>query len=213
MGYTIYNLRQDIDIHRMIGLNVDGLLEAGASKAFFGHLQNLTMRSISLGISKIFEPQRGKRFELYSVPAILDVLPDGIPEYHSFERFERFALNYGGCPTFESGREIIRSAYERVSDQYKAELKDLKTYRNKFVAHPEFGVMEAMLPSHKTFDELWGFARDFYVLVHDQYNGVGPALIGASVRAGLRRTFKQLGLRQVIETFPGERKETDSDKL
>jgi hypothetical protein len=66
-------LRDHIDIHRIIGLNVDSLRNSDISNAFIGYLQKAAQESLAIYFCKIFESST--RNELNSIPGIIGSLP------------------------------------------------------------------------------------------------------------------------------------------
>jgi len=199
LGKTVFQLRQDIDLHRIIGLNASALRTADVSTTFFGHVQRLALTSLAVNLCKIFEFE--SRHPLCSIPAILNDLPHGFPQYYDRERFQEFALKHHGDPNAKSGAAIIRSGYEATRKKNEKALERLRKFRNKIAVHLEFDAALDSLPSHNAFEDLWTFAHDTYEIVHDQYNRIGPAMMRKSVLVGLRRTFEQLGVKKPTFEF------------
>jgi hypothetical protein len=69
----VAQLRDHIDIHRIIGLNVDSLQNSDISNAFIGYLQKAAQESLAIYFCKIFESST--RNELNSISGIIDSLP------------------------------------------------------------------------------------------------------------------------------------------
>lgn len=69
----VAQLRDHIDIHRIIGLNVDSLRNSDISNAFIGYLQKAAQESLAIYFCKIFESST--RNELNSISGIIDSLP------------------------------------------------------------------------------------------------------------------------------------------
>ncbi|MEP6936394.1 MAG: hypothetical protein ABI988_21030, partial [Nitrospirota bacterium] len=69
----IAQLRDHIDIYRIIGLNNAALRETNVSGAFLGYLQKAAQESLAIYICKIFESST--RNELNSIPGIIESLP------------------------------------------------------------------------------------------------------------------------------------------
>ena len=69
----VAQLRDHIDIHRIIGLNVDSLQNSDISNAFIGYLQKAAQESLAIYFCKIFESST--RNELNSISGIVDSLP------------------------------------------------------------------------------------------------------------------------------------------
>jgi len=66
-------LRDHIDIHRIIGLNVGALREGQISGALLGYLQKSAHESLAIYICKIFESST--RNDLNSIPGIIESIP------------------------------------------------------------------------------------------------------------------------------------------
>ncbi len=66
LAKLLYELRQDLDIYCLISANADKIKGKGIGNAFFGHLQQLALRSIAVNICKIFEEEKG--YQLNSIP-------------------------------------------------------------------------------------------------------------------------------------------------
>ena len=74
----IAQLRDHIDVERIIGLNVDALSNSGISNAFVGYLQKTAQESLAIYFCKMFESST--RHELNSIPGIIDSLsPTPLP--------------------------------------------------------------------------------------------------------------------------------------
>src|SRR5437016_4606166 len=69
----IAQLRDHIDLHRIIGLNAAALRDSDFSSAFLGYLQKSAHESLAIYICKIFESST--RNELNSIPGIIESLP------------------------------------------------------------------------------------------------------------------------------------------
>jgi len=94
LGSAVFNLRQDIDLHRAVGLNVESLAKVNGSRKFFGRVQQLALSSIAVTLRKIFG--RNPRWPLCSIPAILSDLPGGVRPHYQREQFDQFVGRYGG---------------------------------------------------------------------------------------------------------------------
>lgn len=69
----VAQLRDHIDLHRIIGLNVDALRDSDIDAALLGYLQKSAYESLAIYICKIFESST--RNELNSIPGIIESLP------------------------------------------------------------------------------------------------------------------------------------------
>ena len=79
LARILYELRQDLDIYCLISINAGKINEnkRGIGKIFFGHLQQLALRSIAVNICKIFEEEKG--FELNSIPGVFRHISAEVP--------------------------------------------------------------------------------------------------------------------------------------
>ncbi|MFX0202504.1 MAG: hypothetical protein ACFFCW_40880, partial [Candidatus Hodarchaeota archaeon] len=50
-------------------------------------------------------------------------------------------------------------------DKFKVELDRFKVFRNKYVAHSEYDINIATLPSYEVMESLFSFGADFYGLI------------------------------------------------
>jgi hypothetical protein len=66
----VAQLRDHIDLHRIIGLNVDALRDSDIDAALLGYLQKSAHESLAIYICKIFESST--RNELNSIPGIIE---------------------------------------------------------------------------------------------------------------------------------------------
>jgi hypothetical protein len=69
----IAQLRDHIDMHRIIGLNVRVLHETDIGHALLGYLQKSAQESLAMYICKVYESST--RNELNSIPAIIEAVP------------------------------------------------------------------------------------------------------------------------------------------
>jgi len=195
LANTIYDLRQDLDLHRVIALNHTSMKEMNFSGAFFGRVQQLALFSIAINFPKLFEIERG--FELCSIPAILSKLPDSQIGDEQVQYFKEFEEKTGFDLIHKHGKIGVQSALEQFKSKNDVSLIQLKTYRDKAGAHLEYPAPSGKIPSHQKLEEMWTFANCFYQLVHKVYNNVNPALMGAQTSIGLKKTLERLGLKDV----------------
>ena len=200
LAVTIYNLRQDLDLHRVIGLNSAKMKEAGLSKAFFGRVQQLALFSIAINIPKIYE-KKNSRYELSSIPSILENLPQIQLELNHIQDYKEFEENVDMTLGSDISVDGLKRVFHEFCDQHKKSIDRLKTYRDKVGAHMEFDVSIDTLPSHTEFEALWKFANSFYQLIHKCYNNIGPAPMGAQTAVGLMKVLKALGIDEVQLLF------------
>jgi hypothetical protein len=72
LASNLLRLRNNIDIHRVIGFNAKELgeesIRTAISHPLLTHMQNIALTLICIEISKRYEPE--KRYELNSIPGI-----------------------------------------------------------------------------------------------------------------------------------------------
>ena len=197
----IANLRQDIDIHRIIGLNRDAIEVSELSSAFFGHLQFLAHHSIALRICKIYEPPN--RFELNSIPGAIANLPETLVSSNHEATLKDFASKYG-AEIATDPRDTLRAALQRFVNANSEPLARLREFRNKAAAHSEADFRVTALPSHDAFENFFDFAKDAYGTMRLAFHGVYPALFHRKVGSGLHRLLKAGGIPDAKLLFPRE---------
>ncbi len=190
----IVNLRQNIYLHRMIGLNVEAIEASHLSNAFFGHIQFQALQSIALGICKIYEPQN--RYDLNSIPGAIADLPEKLARPDGEELVNKFASSVGAAVTADPRKTLV-DAVETFLDNNKGDFDQFKTYRDKVAAHSEAGIKINRLPSHDSFDLFFEFARDSYAVMRRAYFDVEPALIHRKVAIGLKKLLEDNGVTRV----------------
>jgi hypothetical protein len=186
----VYRLRQDIDLYRVIGLNVSQLYEHGQSRAFWGYLQILAHQSIAATTCKIFE--REDRYERNSIPAIISGLPDGAWTQEQIESVVRVAAKYGVSAKFSDMKSHLWCALYCFECSNRKILDELKDFRNRHVAHSQGGYRLSALPSIDSFEQVFAFANDFNRVVSDALFGIGPATIESPVGRGAIKVMKAL---------------------
>lgn len=199
LGDLLYELRQDLDPYCLISVNAKKINERGIGKFFFGHVQVLCHRSITLNICKIFEEE--KKYELNSIPGVFHHLITEAPTALDDAKLRDFIRKYQGPSDFGSPICALRSTIDGFRNKFKVDLDRFKEFRNKKVAHSESGIAIDMLPSYDVMESLFSFGSDFYNLISAAFVGVGPCDLRTErrVKFGLRRLLQELGLK-VIKT-------------
>ena len=205
LGLACYKIRQNIDIFRIIALNVEKLKAVAASENFWGFTQSQAQIYVAITLAAVFE-KNDANFTLCSIPAIICDLPDDFPNAdHS--QFEKLLEKHGSKVNPTSARESVRAAYRAITMKHKASIDQIITIRNKRACHLELlepGLLESWFPSFDELERLWEFGVDVYELLHHEFNNVGPALMPRRVQVGLIRTLKALGVENPQEDYPNE---------
>jgi hypothetical protein len=198
----IVQLRDHIDMHRIIGLNVGALHETDISRALLGYLQKSAQESLAMYLCKIYESST--RNELNSIPAIIESVSVTALSGPKQAKFAAFGAKYGNhCEATES-KSYLKGTFGLFCGIHSRSLDHLKEFRDKIGAHADSKASIKDLPSHAEFEALYGFAYDFYVLVSDSVTGFGPATFTRSVGPGFVRLAKSLGAERVRFDFDEE---------
>lgn len=197
LAKTLLRLRQNIDIHRIIGLNKSSLHDVPLPGAFLGHLQQQCLICIALDMCKVYEPQ--KRYPLNSIPGILHALEDAEAQPEAEEEAVKFSREYG--ISYSNRTDSIREAFTQFSSSHAPALEMMKTVRDKYAAHSEYSFSPEALPSHDEFELLWSFGRDFYKCVSRGWIGVHPALFGRHASMSFFRHIESVARKKLIFDF------------
>ena len=186
-------LRDHIDVHRIIGLNVRELQESQISGALLGYLQKSAHESLALYITKIFEAS--SRNDLNSIPGIIESIPTVPVTEMQGRRLAAFGSKYGHDAVPADARSYLKDALARFRDAHSKPLGRLKEFRDTIGAHSDYRANISSLPSHAEFEILFSFAKDFYEVVSDSIIGSGPAVIPRVVGHGFISMIEALGLQ------------------
>jgi len=194
-------LRDHIDMHRIIGLNVRELQESQISGALLGYLQKSAQESLAIYISKVFEAS--SRNDLNSIPGIIESVPAMPVTETQGRKLTDFGRKYGlyGAPV--DARSYLKDTLIRFRDAHSESLSRLKEFRDTIGAHSDYDANITSLPSHAEFEALFGFAKDFYEVVSDSLIGSGPAVIPRAVGHGFVRLVRDLGVKHARFDFEG----------
>ena len=198
----IAQLRDHIDIHRVIGLNLEALRASNMSEALLGYLQKSAHEALAIYICKIFESS--VRNELNSIPGIIESLPT-LPLSDVQKRdFAAFGRKYGNHAPSSEAVSYLKGTFGLFCEVHSDSLRRLKLFRDTIGAHSDSKAAIKSLPSHDEFEAFFHFANDFYQLVARSINGVGPAVIPRKVGHGFIRLMESLGI-------PGARFDFEKD--
>jgi AbiU2 len=196
-------LRDHIDMHRIIGLNVAELQESHISGALLGYLQKSAHESLALYFSKIFEAS--SRNDLNSLPGIIESIPMAPLTEIQKQKLAAFGSKYSYDAIPADARSYLRDAFVRFRDAHSQPIDRLKEFRDTIGAHSDYRANITSLPSHAEFETLFGFARDFYEVVADSIIGIGPAMIPRAVGHGFVRLIGVLGVTDPKFDFENDR--------
>lgn len=195
-------LRDHIDMHRIIGLNVGELQESQISGALLGYLQKSAHESLALYFSKIFEAS--SRNDLNSIPGIIESLPAAPLAETQRRKLAAFGSKYGHDAVPADARSYLRDTFVRFRDAHSQPLGRLKEFRDTIGAHSDYRANITSLPSHAEFETLFSFANDFYEVVADSIIAIGPAVIPRAVGHGFVRLIGSLGVTDPKFDFEDE---------
>ncbi len=200
LAQQLVRLRNNIDIDRVIGLNVEELKENPGYGTFLGHIQQQAHECIAIGFCKIFE--NPNRHELDSIPSIVALASKTRIDDASVHSIVEFGVKHGNVSDIESPRTHVQATLDVFKQTHAELLKELRTFRNKQGAHSESGTRIASLPSHHKFEVLWTFSYDLYKLVSDHFVNVGPAQIEHQVGEQLLNLVARIGVQSPYWDFP-----------
>jgi len=188
----IAHLRDHIDIHRIIGLNIKELPANIISRALLGHLSRSAHESLAIYICKIFESS--PRNDLNSIPGIIESLPSTSLCAEQQHEFVAFGMKYGNHANFSEVRSYLKGTFGLFSGIHSKSLAQLKEFRDKIGAHSDSKATIKSLPSHAEFEIFFSFAKDFYELISNSVHHVDPAPITSTVGRGFMKLIKSIGV-------------------
>lgn len=196
-------LRDHIDIHRIIGLNVTALRDTEISGALLGYLQKSAHESLAIYICKIFESSG--RNDLNSIPGIIESLPTTPLSEMQRREFAAFGKKYGNHAAPADAKSYLNGTFTMFRETHAESLAQLKKFRDTIGAHSDSKATISSLPSHVEFESLFSFAKDFYELVSDSINNVVPAMIPRTVGRGFIRLIASMGVEAPRFDFDEEK--------
>jgi hypothetical protein len=186
-------LRDHIDIHRIIGLNVGALREGQIGGALLGYLQKSAHESLAIYICKIFEAST--RNDLNSIPGIIESIPAAPISDIQRRELTAFGKKYGRRAAPADARSFLQDTLGRFRAAHSDSLGRLKEFRDTIGAHSDYHANITSLPSHAEFEALFNFAKDFYEVVSHSIIESGPALIPRMVGHGFVELIRSLGVQ------------------
>ena len=189
----IAQLRDHIDIYRIIGLNIADLRETDISGAFLGYFQKTAQESLAIYICKVFESST--RNELNSIPGIIESLPLIHLSIEQKREFAIFGKSYGNVSEPTEARSYLKGTFGLFCRLHHESLERLKKFRDTIGAHSDSKADSKALPSLAEFEIFFGFASDFYGLISHSICDVVPALVPRKAGAGFLRMIQALGVK------------------
>ena len=199
----VRQLRNHIDLHRIIGLNVNALRHSHISGDFLGYLQNSAHESLAIYICKIFESSKGN--ELNSIPGIIESLPMTRLSDQQKPEFATFGKRYGNHSDPTEARSYLKGTFGLFCGIHSESLDRLKKFRDTIGAHSDSKAAIRSLPSHAEFEILFSFASDFHALVSDSINNVSPASVPRRAGRSFIRLIESLGVQAAKFDFDEEK--------
>ena len=199
LAKILYDLKESLDLDKIIGLNANTLNSSGAGKQFFAYSQYLAQRYCAVSICKIFE--KPKNYELNSIPGILDFIErEGFP-FDSKEA-EKFKTKYG-----EKGQDsfaAVKKVSEIFIERHKDNLEQVREFRDKRIAHSETITFEnKSMPSYDVMEQLLQFGIDFYSMISRGYLRIVPVDFtrDARVLVSVCNLLKKIGIENIKKDF------------
>ncbi len=198
---NLSRLREELDVCWLIASNINNINKNGVGKSFFGFLRKSCIDLIALNICKIYEYE--KAYELNSVEGVLKLITDEQFSVSDSSSICKFICKYENHPNEDELLSSLSSTVARFKKKYENELERFKTFRDKQVAHSEFGFNLNSLPSYDIMERLFNFASEFYMLVSAAF--ISTASISVfpydlnshrKVKVGLKRILRKLGVEE-----------------
>jgi hypothetical protein len=186
-------LRDHIDMHRIIGLNAAALRESQINGALLGYLQKSAQESSAIYICKIFEAS--PRNDLNSISGIIDSIPTVPVSEMQGRQLVAFGGKYGHDAIPGEARSYLNDTLTLFLTAHCESLARLKKFRDKIGTHSDYRAEINSLPSHAEFETLFSFAKEFYEVVSRSIIESGPAVIPRMVGHGFARLIGSLGVQ------------------
>ena len=170
----LFDLKQSLDLYKLIALNASEINAKGTGKSFFATTQRLAIKSYVIDICKIFEEK--KRYELNSIPEILTFIQEKQIIPIDFDPIKDFAIKNGITINQNSNYfKELNYILDNFLAENKEDFKRYKAFRDKKIAHTEDTKDRFdTLPSYDVMEKLLFFAIDFYEMIHEAYIGGIP---------------------------------------
>jgi len=122
----IAQLRDHIDIYRIIGLNVRDLGNSDISRAFLGYLQKSAQESLAIYFCKIFESST--KYDLNSIPAIIASLPATPLSDEQRRQLAIFGKAYGNHSAPTEASAFLKATFGFFRAKHRKTLDQLKDF-------------------------------------------------------------------------------------
>ena len=197
----VAQLRDHIDLYRIIGLNLEALRDP-IGNALLWYLAKSAQESIVMYICKIFESS--PRNELNSIPGIIRSLPSMLLSADQQREFTVFGKRYGNHSNPIEQSSYLKGTFGLFCGIQSEPLARLKEFRDKIGAHSDSTANIKFLRSHSEYEILFSFANDFYGLVSHSIIGFGIAPISRVVSDDFVRLIKSVGVEEIKCDFDKE---------
>jgi len=197
----ITQLRDHIDVYRIIGLNARTIRNSkiGISDPLLGHLQKSAQELLAIYICKIFESS--SRNDLNSIPGIIKSLPSTPLSNQQRQEITAFGKKYGNTSNPTEAKPYLHNTFELFCRVRSNSLDRLKEFRDKIGAHSDSEANIQSLPSLAEFEILYDFASDFHELVRSSIDNLYPVIRPNSVGHGFVWLLQSLGLQEAKFDF------------
>jgi hypothetical protein len=204
LSKTLFEIKSNLDLYKIISLNAPEINEMGRGKIFFGKVQRMSLDSYILGICKVFEEK--KKHEINSLPSILKTakcckpkneqpLIDFINKHRDFlgQRKEDC-----GNPSITDIEKIYKEFYQK----YLIKDDRLKKVRDKIITHSEY-IEDIARPkdiqSYDLMEKFLFFSIDMQSAINRAYLGVHshPIKNDERVFSSTRAVLEKFGVSNV----------------
>ena len=194
----LYELRQDLDVFCLLALNAHSIKQRGVGISFFGRLQQIVDKSIVMSICNIYEYET-KEYELNSIHGVFRYLRKEVRTTLNDAKLKAFIQKYNGPLNIDNQISAIESTIKGFRKKYRDCLERFETFRNKKIAHSEFGDHNNILPSYEVMEKLFLFGTDFYDLVANSFVGFEPYDFRnqGPVKTALIKVFRKIGIEDI----------------
>jgi len=199
----VAQLRDHIDLRRIIRLNFDALRNSDINGAFLGYLQTSAHESIAIYICKIYESST--RNELNSISGIIESLPLARLADTQKREFATFGKRYGNHSEPIEAKSYLKGTFGLFCGIHSDSLERLKKFRDTIGAHSDSKATIRSLPAHAELEILFGFANDFYELISSSMNNVDRASVPRRVGRGFIRLMESMGVHNAKFEFGDEK--------